>query len=210
MSLAIVYYCPSAGGNHLKNLINLDPGMHDNQSLDLSIYQIGTQGAVHSRQGRNLHVQDLKVMIRDANKHWSICGHFGELAPKRSLLLQVLDRKFVILSIGSEQARSLLEFRQARLGQQCHAYWLHEEQPYLYDPTFCRDYWKTDACLDIPLEHFWNPDLHYHSIIQQLNEFLDIHIPRQLAGDLHRTWWHRNFDQPPIHQYYQKHLINLV
>jgi len=208
MSLAIVYYPPSAAGNHLKNLINLDPQMQDNARLDVTMYeqQNMIQGTAHARAGRNVQREELEIIIREPDHRWCICGHFGELAPKRDLLLQIPDRQFVIIGIESPTDRWLLETRQARLGQQCHPYWLHEEQPYLYDRNMCKEYWRTMAVHKINLELFWHPDLRRHQIIPQLNQFLACAIPEDIACDLHARWWQANFIQPEILEFYSQPL----
>lgn len=208
MSLTVVYYTPSAAGNHLKNIINLDPNMRDNARLDLGMYEKHNmiQGTAHARAGRNVQKEELEIMIREPEHRWCICGHFGELAPKRDLLLQIPDRRFVIIGIESPTDRWLLEIRQRRLGQQCHAYWLHEEQPYLYDYNMCKEYWRTLAVHKIGLEHFWNPDLRQHQIISQLNRFLGCAIPESIAQDLHSRWWQANFIQPEIKEFYSRQL----
>lgn len=202
MSLAIVYYSPSAGGNHLKNLINLDPNMRDNHSLDLGIYDQSNQGTAHSRAGRNVLRSDIEAIIREPAQRWCICGHFGELAPKRDLLMQIPDRRFVIISIESTVDRWLLEARQQKLGQQCHPYWLNEEQPYLYDRPMCKEYWRTLESIKISLEHFWNPDLRAHGLVDIINDFLGTDIPKQQACDLHHRWWWSNFDRPDVRAHY--------
>lgn len=208
MSLVIVYYPPSAGGNHLKNLINLDQGMRDNSKLDLDLYDQHkmVQGTAHARAGRNVQKVELEIIIKKPNHQWCICGHFGELAPKRDLLMQIPDRKFVIVGIESPTDRWLLETRQERLGQQCHPYWLHEEQPYLYDRNMCKEYWRTLEVWKIGLEQFWHPDLKYHRIIPELNRFLGTNIPEETARDLHSVWWEANFTQPDIRDFYQQQL----
>ena len=211
MSLCVIYYCPSAAGNHLKNLVNLAPEMHDHGAFNTDLYS-GTQsqGTAHSRAGRNLYPDDLRRIIQDPDHNWSICAHFGELAPKRDLLMQIPDRRFIIIGIESPTDRWLLETRQQRLGQQCHPYWLHEEQPYLYDRPIVKEYWRTLSCIKIPLEHFWNPDLRHHAIVPDINRFLDINIPEDRASDLHRTWWLANFDREDVRLHYAQHLTNLV
>lgn len=206
MSLAIVYYCPGAGGNHLKNLINLAPEMHDHINLDLSIYQNQSQGTAHSRTGRNVQVEDLQAIIREPDKRWCICGHFGELAPKRDLLMQIPDRRMIIIGIESTTDRWLLEQRQIRLGQNCHPYWLHEEQPYLYKRAMCKEYWRTPNCLTIEFEHLCNPDLGHTTLVHLINQFLGISIPEQQACAVHLQWWKSNFHEPQVREFYSKHL----
>ena len=208
MSLAIVYYCPSAGGNHLKNLINLAPEMQDHDTLDLSIYQDQAQGTAHSRAGRNVQVAELQAIMQAPDRHWVICGHFGELAPKRDLLMQIPDRRMITIGIESPVDRWLLEQRQHRLGQGCHPYWLHEEQPYLYARAMCKEYWRTPQCLTIAFEHLCNPDLSYTPIVHMINQFLSISIPQEQAQAVHGQWWAANWQAPEVQAHYAIHLTN--
>lgn len=206
MSICIVYYCPGAAGNHLKNIINLDPNMRGHADLDMNIYGIEkmNQGTAHARAGRNVIREELEHIARNPEERWCICAHFGELAPKRDLLMQIPDRKIVIISIESPADRWLLETRQKKLGQNCHPYWLHEEQPYLYDRAICKEYWRTPDTIKISLEHFWHPDLQHHTIVPELNRFLGTNINEETARDLHRAWWTANFDREDLRDFYLK------
>jgi len=197
MSAVIVAYCPSAGGNHLKNILSLSSSFANRVELDLSVYERvdQTSGAVHSIGGRN--VQDIFIdrMHTHPGQCWLLSGHFGELAPVRSALATV-DKKFIIVTINNAVDQKLLTNRQQRMGQHCHPYWLEEEQPYLYQPLMYQTYF------DIPVENIttvslydlWHPTLCNGSVIEKINDFLNIYIDLESAQNLQKKWWQGNFE----------------
>jgi hypothetical protein len=197
MSAVIVAYSPAAGGNHLKNILSLSSCFANRAEMDLTVYDRAdqTSGAVHSINGRN--VQDIFVdrMLNQPSQCWLLSGHFGELASVRSRLLTV-DKKFLIITIDTELDRRLLERRQLRLGQQCHPYWLNEEQPYLYQPLIYRTYFDVVATniATVSLHDLWHPTLCNGAVIARINEFLNIEIDLEQALNLQKKWWHSNFE----------------
>jgi hypothetical protein len=199
VSAVIVAYCPSAGGNHLKNILSLSPTFANQGEMDLTVYDRAdyTSGTVHSVNGRN--VQDIFVdrMLNQPDQCWLLSGHFGELAPIRQSLLTV-DRKFLIITIDQLIDRRLLERRQERLGQQCHPYWLEEEQPYLYQPNIYQTYFGVDSAniAAISLYDLWHPTLCDYTVLTKINEFLNIDIDIERARNLQQKWWSSNFEFP--------------
>jgi hypothetical protein len=197
MSTVIVAYCPSAGGNHLKNILSLSSAFANQEEMDLTVYDRAdqTSGTVHSVSGRN--VQDVFVdrIIKQPDQCWLLSGHFGELAPVRQSL-QTVDCKFLIITIDQSIDRRLLERRQQRLGQQCHPYWLEEEQLYLYQPNMYQTYFGVDPAdiATISLYDLWHPTLCNHAVLTKINEFLNINIDAERAQNLQQKWWHSNFE----------------
>ena len=197
MSAVIVAYCPAAGGNHLKNILSLSPTFANRGEMDLTVYDRAdqTSGAVHSIDGRN--VQDIFVerMLNQPDQCWLLSGHFGELASVRESLLKV-DKKFLIITIDQSTDRQLLERRQQRLGQQCHPYWLDEEQPYLYQPEMYQTYFGVDSVnmATVSLYDLWHPTLCDHTVLTKINEFLNINIDTESAQNLQKKWWSSNFE----------------
>ncbi len=197
MSAVIVAYCPAAGGNHLKNILSLSSAFANQAEMDLTVYDRAdqTSGAVHSINGRN--VQDIFVdrLLDQPDQCWLLSGHFGELAPVRSALSKV-DKKFIIVTLDTVQDRQLLERRQRRLGQQCHPYWLEEEQQYLYQPQMYQTYFGVDSAniAIISLYDLWHPTLCNHAVINKLNDFLNINIDPGSAQNLQQKWWQGNFN----------------
>jgi hypothetical protein len=197
VSAVIVSYCPSAGGNHLKNILSLSSAFANQAEMDLTVYDRAdqTSGTVHSINGRNVQDVFIDRMTQHPDQCWLLSGHFGELAPVRNRLLSV-NRKFLIVTINTVIDRRLLERRQQRLGQQCHPYWLEEEQLYLYQPNMYQTYFGVDPAdiETVSLYDLWHPTLKDHSVISKINEFLNINIDAESAQNLQQKWWSSNFE----------------
>jgi hypothetical protein len=191
MSVVVVSYPPSAGGNHLKNILCLDKLFANHHELDSAVYdQIADmQGTVHCLQGRNVQPQFIDRIVNHPDQCWLLAGHIGELAPYRNQLLQQ-SRKFILISIDTPRERRMLEARQHRLGQQNHPYWLEEEQPFFYQSLMYQTYFDTpaDDILTVPLMNFWHPTFQEGLVIDQLNSFLNISLEHRPVEILHSRW----------------------
>lgn len=198
MSAVVIAYAPGAGGNHLKNLLCLESTFGNSPDLDSTVYSTATQppGTVHSIPGRNVRADLIEKYCNNPDKTWIIHGHFGELAPYRSQINAIENKKFIVISIDSDQDRQLLTKRQERLGHRQHPYYINEEQPYLYKSEVYTSYFTAttpeDVCV-IPLYEAWHPNLVESKIIARLNNFLNININIDTAQTLHNRWWELNF-----------------
>jgi hypothetical protein len=197
VSAVIVAYSPSAGGNHLRNILCLSNSFVNSAEFDSTIYDRAdqTSGAVHGINGRNIQKEYLKRVMDNPMECFALAGHFGELAEHRESLLSI-EKKIIIISIDTVQDRQLLENRQIRLGQHCHPYWLEEEQPFLYRPTLYQSYFVTlpSDILTISLYDLWHPTFNNGRVIQCINDFLNINIEITPAQVLHEKWWKNNFN----------------
>ena len=196
MSAVIVAYSPSAGGNHLRNILCLSRRFANSSEFDSTIYDRAdqTSGAVHGIDGRNIQEHYLKRVVDNPWDCFALAGHFGELAEHRESLLNIA-KKFIIVSIDTVQDRQLLTRRQTRLGQHCHPYWLDEEQPFMYRPPMYQSYFVTvpSNILTVPLYDLWHPTFNNGRVIQCINDFLNIDIEITPALILHKKWWRNNF-----------------
>jgi hypothetical protein len=154
-----------------------------------------TSGTVHSVSGRNVQDVFIDRMIKQPDQCWLLSGHFGELVPVKNSLANV-DQKFLIITIDQLIDRQLLARRQQRLGQQCHPYWLEEEQLYLYQPEMYQKYFDVDPAniATVSLYDLWHPTLKDHSVLAKINEFLNINIDVESAQNLQQKWWSSNFE----------------
>jgi hypothetical protein len=202
VSAVIVAYCPSAGGNHLKNILSLSALFANRGEMDLTVYDRAdqTSGAVHSVNGRNVQDVFIDRMIQRPDLCWLLSGHFGELASVKQSL-STIDTKFLIVTMDQSVDRQLLSRRQNRLGQQCHPYWLEEEQLYLYRPDMYQTYFGVDLTdiATISLYDLWHPTLCNHSVLTKINEFLNVNIDAESAQNLQQKWWNSNFEFPFSH-----------
>jgi len=191
MPVVVIAYPPSAGGNHLKNMLCIDPSFANSNDLDRSKYTKGDR-EVHSTPGRN--IQDYRISAAEtATADYIIHGHFGELATQRDRINALADKKIIVLTIDTERDKFLLNTRQHRLGQMSHPYYLDEEQPYLYQPYFYQTYFtgRPENIYTIALNDFWHPNV--DNIILGLNTFLNKNVDQEQAQVLHNHW-HINND----------------
>ena len=188
MSVVIIAYPPSAGGNHLKNILLMDHSWENSYELNLDPYNRGDR-EVHSTPGRNMQeykLQNAKGSVKDYLLH----GHFGELTPYRDQINSIEDKKFILITIDTERDKYLLNRRQHKLGQQSHPYYLYEEQEYLYQPQFYQIYFTANIenVYTISLNEFWHPNLNQYGIVNRLNSFLNKSVDAEEAQVLHRHW----------------------
>ena len=191
MSVVIIAYPPSGGGNHLKNILCLDPDFANSNDLNRDRYVQGDR-EVHSTLGRNLHDQRI-AEAESATRDYILHGHFGELALWRNRINAISNKRWIVLSIDTTRDKNLLNSRQHQLGQFGHEYYLTEEQPYLYHADIYRTYFTStpENVYTIALNDFWHGDLGHYKIIEQLNNFLNKNVDITQAQVLHR-YWHIN------------------
>jgi len=196
VAATIIAYPPSAGGNHLKNMMCCGTEFGNSSDLNINVYTDTTQplGTVHSRPGRNLKQSTVDNACNE-QLNYIVHGHFGELARYRDQLNSIGNCKYILITIDDQRDRQLLTSRQTRLGDAKHAYYNNEEQQFLYQPQLYTTYFGggKNHVYTIALYELWHPDLKQHDIINRLNNFLDIDIDQTQAQRLHDLWWKNNF-----------------
>jgi len=188
LSVTIIAYPPSGGGNHLKNLLCLDGAFSNSGDLNFEPYNTGNR-EVHSTAGRNMN-QHRMVEALDSTGDFILHGHFGELAPYRETINNIQNKRFVIITIDTQKDRHLLQSRQNQLGQHSHEYYLHEEQYFLYQSAMYSTYFtgQESAIFSFPLTELWHPVINYTTTWDRLNSFLGINIDLVQAQRLHDQW----------------------
>lgn len=190
-------YPPGAGGNHLKNLLCL-PGVFSNSSdLDIGVYEDRTDrapGEVWCVGGRNLQDIFFDRLDHDPMLNLILPAHFGEMWQYRDRILKVQQRRAILIKIDHETARRRLEQRQMRLGQQIHPYWLDEELIWCYQPSIYHGFFgiQEQHCLEVCMLEFWQHDMIDLELVNRLESFLGLSIPRDQARNLHLKWIHKN------------------
>jgi hypothetical protein len=192
MNATIIAYPPAGGGNHLKNLLCLSGAFANSSDLNLEPYKTGNR-EVHSTGGRNMNeyrVADALASSGDFILH----GHYGELALYRETINNIQNKRFVIVTIDTTQDRAKLQERQNQLGQHSHAYYLHEEQYFLYQSAMYSTYFtgQEPAIFSFPLTELWHPVINYTATWDRLNSFLGINIDLAQAQQLHDQWRSNN------------------
>lgn len=188
MSATIIAYPPSGGGNHLKNLLCLANTFANRNDLNLEPYKNNNR-EVHSTPGRNMTLERANA-AKECTENFILHGHFGELAPFRSIINDIQHKKYIIITIDSDRDRQLLDDRQHRLGQFAHEYYLHEEQCFLYQPAMYSTYFAglVSEIFSFPLTDLWHPVINYNKTWDRLNNFLGIQIALDQAQQLHNQW----------------------
>jgi hypothetical protein len=191
MTVIIIAYPPSGGGNHLKNILCLDKSFANSSDLNLENYNNGKR-EVHSTTGRNINESRIQAAA-NTDQDYILHGHFGELAPWRNQLNAIANKKWLVLSFDTKRDRYLLNERQHRLGQFGHEYYLNEEQPFLYQQEFYQSYFTgtPENIYTLSIDNFWNPNI--TKTVDTLNCFLNKSINAEQAQVLHRQW-HINND----------------
>lgn len=185
MSSIIIVFPPQAGGNHLKNLLDL----RLSKDQLISLYQPGKK-TVHARSERNFQQKDL---VDNGLTH----GHFGEIMTYQTLLRTINDKKFIILSPDSQQDRFLLHERRKRLTDSATnhlvpgSYW-DGEQVFLYEPFMYSTIFGTsfDNIMNISIGEWFQPDI--REILVRITSFTNMEIDIDLCLSLHAIWCNNN------------------
>jgi hypothetical protein len=212
MTINIIAYPPGGGGNHVRNLCDLDGRFQEQwpwvwvreQRVGLTPYHCprGQPGEVHSLPGRNIHeVFMTEISARPAG-HYILQGHFGELAAHAAAIRSWNDTRWLLVTMDDEQDRCLLRQRQQRL--QYHPYWLDEEQIFLYRSEMYTHFFgaKPQHIHALPIQQLWQRDIVSSGALDSIQTALDIQIDPEMAQTLHGKWCDLNFglsqDSPGI------------
>lgn len=200
MAATIISYPPSGGGNHLKNLLCLDPSFANSTDLNLDNY-VQKRREVHSYGGRNVRPEQIDAAF-NKDQNWIIHGHFGEIGPHAPRVRTIKRKKFVVISIMDELDRKMLAERQNALGQWGHEYYMNEEQHLIYQPDFHEHYYgaKPDNIYMLFLRYFWHPNFVQSAAMSSLVHFLNINIDVNRAHELHSNWYTSN---STIHNFFK-------
>lgn len=203
MTINIMAYPPGGGGNHLKNMIELDGRFCDQwpwpwvreQRVGLAPYDrpLGPPGEVHSLPGRNIHAVFVDHVSQHPHGDYLLHGHFGELAAHADQIRTWTDVRWLVQIMDDQQDRDLLRQRQHRLAY--HPYWQDEEQIFMYRPEMYRRYFGADPariCV-LPVRLLWQRDIVASGVLEILQTAFDTVIDQQAAQDLHSKWCDLNF-----------------
>lgn len=196
--LTLVVYLPGAGGNHLKNLLCLSDKYANHGDLRPEVYESPDPqrppGEVWCVGGRNLQDIFFDRMEQNPEKNWVLAAHFGEMFQYQHRLVDVTDKKIVVITLDDAHSRRTLDQRQQRLGQCIHPYWLDEELTHVYcSDTLCRLFGVDKShCLQLPIQNFWNKNFVKSTAFKQLTDFLNVDISVKTAEKFHHLWTDAN------------------
>lgn len=203
MAINIIAYPPGGGGNHLRNLCDLDGRFQDQWPWDwvreqwqgLAAYDrpLGPPGEVHSLPGRNIHQVFVEQITHHSSGDYLIQGHFGELAPYAREIRSWPGVRWLIVTMDHDQDRQLLRQRQQRL--QYHPYWLDEEQIFMYRSDMYVQYFgaNPDQIYRLSVAQLWQQDLSVSGVLDVLQLAFDLVIDVGKARSLHEKWHALNF-----------------
>jgi hypothetical protein len=204
MAINIIAYPPGGGGNHLRNLCDLDGRFQDQwpwdwvreQRVGLAPYDCpqGMPGEVHSLPGRNIHEVFVNLITQSPEQHYLLQGHFGELAPHAASIRAWSETKWLIVTMDHEQDRHLLRQRQHRL--QYHPYWMDEEQIFLYRPEMYAHFFCAvpQRITTLTIQQLWQHDVSASGVLAAIAHAFDITVDPKMAQILHDKWCNLNFD----------------
>jgi hypothetical protein len=203
MTINIIAYPPGGGGNHLRNLCDLDGRFQEQwpwawvreQRVGLAPYDSpqGMPGEVHSLPGRNIHEVFVERVTAQPAADYILQGHFGELAPHAAAIRSWPDTRWLLVTMDSEQDRCLLRQRQHRL--QYHPYWLDEEQIFLYRTEMYTHFFaaRPDRVHGVSVEQLWQRDVTASGVLEAVAQAFDIAVDATAAQVLHHKWCDLNF-----------------
>lgn len=173
----------------------------NSDDLDVSVYNSNLSssrppGEVWCVGGRNLQPIFFQRIQDNPGSSSLLTAHFGELATCQHQLCQIPNIKLIILTIKHERTRRSLDHRHQRLGQTIHPYWLDEELVRCYEIPMYERYFGivADHCIEIDIYDFWNYD-RFDTVLERIEQFLSIQIPREPAESLHLKWIDLNWPQ---------------
>lgn len=208
MSINIIAYPPGGGGNHLKNLLELEGRFHDQwpwpwvqkQHVGLEPYDrpLGPPGEVHSLPGRNIHAVFIEHVCQHPHGDYLLHGHFGELAAHADQIRSWSDVRWLVETMDDPIDRDLLRKRQNRL--QYHPYWLDEEQIFLYRSDMYHRFFGADPdhIHALPVRLLWQRDICASGVLNILQKSFDQGIDPRAAQTLHDKWTYLNFGPPGV------------
>ena len=184
MTTIIIAFPPSAGGNHLKNILTLD------YNTALALYNKSTT-TFHTQPGTNLKEQSCMDALSIPGLH-ILHGHFAEIMSYQKYIDQIQNKKFVILSPDTPNDRSLLRARQKSLGQNQTSLsaedYFDQEQVFLYEPFMYTRYFNTpmSQIMNISISEWFTDNI--DPVIKRLTQFLEIDLDVNRVRQLHNIW----------------------
>lgn len=206
MAVNIIAYPPGGGGNHLRNLCDLDGRFQEQwpwdwvrqQKVGLRPYDIplGQPGEVHNLPGRNIHEVFVHQITAVSAQDYLLQGHFGELAPHAAQIRSWVDVRWMLVTLDDPQDRQLLRQRQQRL--QYHPYWLDEEQIFLYRPEMYTHFFAAvpTAIQTVSVKQLWQRDITSSGVLDCIARAFGLQADPALAQVLHHKWCDLNFGIP--------------
>jgi hypothetical protein len=182
MDKIIIVFPLNAGGNHLKNLIEVNS---DNFVEYKSLY-LQSKNSVHTRKDKNLIEQDLDTNLMH--------GHFGEIMSFQTQIRAMRNKRFISISPDTYEDRKILSERfDPPHSLELDSYYDYE-QVFLYEPFMFHYYFNVsmDDIMNISVHELFQDNI--NNVIDRLNFFLRRDLSREHVNELHRIWRQKNKD----------------
>ena len=173
----IICFPPFAGGNHVKNIIQVN---EENFKEYIKLYtdKEPSQPGVHMHPGHNLTKEKF-------HKNNIVHGHFGEIMSVREDIRQTVNKKWILISPDTYKCRSILYKRSGVLPLD--TYYDHE-QVFLYEPHMIHNYFgsKMIDIMNVSIYELFSDNI--NSVLDRIDSFLPFNINKDQAKDLHKLW----------------------
>lgn len=196
MSTIFISFPPAAGGNHLRNIIELTTNLFNTASYRQSIldqYTTLSKIYVHgddyaSQIEGNIHALKIHRAVLNPSDNWLFYGHFSEIYSFRNSIAPIRDKKFILISPDSIECRNIWLARATKLNMQPVGDYYIGEQVFLYEPFIYYDMLKTKKTnvMNISVSEWFKHDV--EPVFTKIELFLNTKIDRTLANQLHTIW----------------------
>lgn len=200
MSRSVVFlaFPPGSGGNHLRNMLLASTDFFCNTAGNIEEKYSSPSITVHCNDtGSNIRSENLtsiklKTAIDAPEKNYLFYGHFAELLSFRDKIQQFQNKKFICISVKSDNCKRLLNQRKQAIGTpELDAYHVGE-QTFLYESLIYQKIYDVpaDCVMDISITEFFSLDL--TSVKELLENFLSIDLNINKMYNLHQAWLEKN------------------
>lgn len=173
----IICFPPFAGGNHVKNMIQVNEENFE-KYIELYTDKAPSQPGVHMRPGANLTKEKF-------HKNKIVHGHFGEVMSIRNDITNSGYKKWLLISPDTYECRSIISKRFGELDLD--SYYDHE-QVFLYEPHMIHNYFgsKMIDIMNVSIYELFSDDI--NSVLDRIDFFLPFKLDKVKASTLHKIW----------------------
>lgn len=173
----IICFPPYAGGNHIKNMIQVN---NENFEKYIQLYtdKASSRPGVHLHPGENLTKEKFY-------KNNIVHGHFGEVMSIRDDVQQTENKRWILISPDTYECRLILNKRHSKL--ELDGYFDHE-QVFLYEPHMYHTYFKSkmDDIMNISVYELFSNNINL--VLDRIDFFLPFELDKDKARYLHKIW----------------------
>jgi|TARA_R110000782_G_scaffold257632_1_gene346935 hypothetical protein len=180
----IICFAPYSGGNHVKNILNLN---EENFDYYKQIYtrKEKKQGGVHEVEGRIPNLTKEKYQENNI-----VNGHYGEVMSIREDVQQTDNKKWILISPDTYECRSIIYKRSRAMtsdGLILDGYY-DLEQVFLYEPHMIHNYFGSEMkdIMNISVYELFSDDINL--VLDRIDFFLPFELDKDKARYLHKIW----------------------